>query len=172
MRNPQLEELGRVRPTALVLLRIYLNRAKNTEDRGNPDLEVGEAYLGDWKMYTKSEQIYRTDKSYLEKYKILTYRATNRGTIARLVDTSFFDVEWKKSTDKSTDKPRASHEQATTNKEIREKKDTGGKTFFSSPSIVELLHPTENRPLTEWEKKAVEQNPDLGLSILTRITRS
>jgi hypothetical protein len=119
IRNPQIIELGIQRPTAVILLLLVVNRAKNSIDIGNPDLEIGEAFIGDYKSYGVSEQVYRTDKNILKKFKILTYRTTNKGTIAKLINKDFFDIEWKKSTDKLTDNQRTTNEQLTTNREIR-----------------------------------------------------
>jgi len=128
MRNPEIIELGKKRPTALVLLLLIVNRAKNTES-GNPDLNIGEAFIGDWKIYCKSQRCYRDDKQLLARWQILTYRATNKGTIARLSNRDYFDVDWEnqtsKQTNNQTDNGRSKGEQQATNIEIRNKKTQG-----------------------------------------------
>jgi len=115
--NPQLIMLFRRRPTAFLLLTLIAIRAKNSKS-GDPDLKVGEALIGDWSFYCKSERCYRSDKLFLKKHQISTFKPTPRGTIAKLNSTEFFDVEWKKVTNKVTDKRRTSDEKVTTNREI------------------------------------------------------
>lgn len=129
MRNPDLIELGKIRPTAIVLLLLVVNRAKNNES-GNPDLQIGEAYIGDHKIYGVSKQIYRTDKKILKDWQILTFKSTTKGTIAKLSNRAYFDVNWQ-NTNTPTNTPtniQLTHDQhtantrPTTNREIRNKK--------------------------------------------------
>lgn len=115
--------ISRERPTAFCLLSIVAIRAKRSDDHPDKTLEVGEAFIGDWKNYCVSERCYRTDKDFLKKHKILTYKTTSKGTIAKIVSSDFFEIGEIKTTGKVTDKRRASDEQATTNKKIRREED-------------------------------------------------
>lgn len=114
------------RPTALILLTIIAQRAKRTEDHPDKTLQVGEAFVGDWKNYCKTERCYRTDKKFLEKHQKATFISTNKGTIARIISTRPFDINGEKVTDKLTDNRRASDEQVTTNKNVKNVKNVKG----------------------------------------------
>lgn len=141
MRNPSLIDIGKIRPTAVILLLQVINRAKNTES-GNPDLNIGEAFIGDFESYGVTRQTYRSDKKLLEKWQILTYRVTNKGTIARLTNQDYFDINWKKITNNITNEPTrhqpTTNHQATTNIEIKDKKINN--IFLSRYDIWEIAN--------------------------------
>lgn len=110
------------RPTALLLLLLIAQRAKRTEDHPDKELQVGEAYIGDWETYCSGRQIYRTDVKFLEKHQKLTTRTTNRGTIARIVTTSPFNINEEKVTLKLTNSQPSANHQLTTNKKDKNEK--------------------------------------------------
>ncbi|MFH1863497.1 MAG: hypothetical protein ABIJ85_01110 [bacterium] len=125
MRNPQIIELFKKRPSAVGLLLLIVNRAKNTEG-GDPSIKIGESFIGDFKEYGATLQIYRTDKQFLKDWQISTFKSTNKGTIAKLKNRTYFDTTWFKSTseatNKLTDEQQTTNKQPTTNIEIRNKK--------------------------------------------------
>lgn len=98
--NEYIEWMMSQRPTAWCLLCLIARRAKRSEDHPDKNLEIGEAYIGDYKSYGVTEQIYRSDKEFLKTNGQLTTRATNRGTIAKLVNTDIFDINQEKITTK------------------------------------------------------------------------
>lgn len=104
------------RPTALLLLLLIAKRAKRSNDHPDKELEIGESWIGDWAYYCHSERCYRTDKKWLEKYQIVTTKVTSKGTTAKIVGTSYVDINPEKVTSKVTDKRRTSDGQVTTNK--------------------------------------------------------
>lgn len=96
------------RPTALLLLLLIAKRAKRSNDHPDKELEIGESWIGDWAYYCHSERCYRTDKKWLEKYQIVTTKVTSKGTTAKIVGTSYVDINPEKVTSKVTDKRRTS----------------------------------------------------------------
>lgn len=108
--SPEYRWLIKERPTAFVLLSLVASRAKTSNDHPEFRLEVGEAYLGDYKNYGVTERIYRTDKSFLENANFVTTRTTNKGTIIKIVSSSIFELYAKTKDDpvdrQETDKRR------------------------------------------------------------------
>lgn len=111
-------ELIKRRPTAFVLLALVARRAKWNVNNFN-DLEMGEALIGDFETYGATRRTYRTDLQYLTMYHFLTIKTTNKGTIAKIVDTSIFDIN-ARSIGRQRDKQEA-NERPLTNKEKNKK---------------------------------------------------
>ena len=69
--------------------------------------ETGQAMIGDWqKMGVSSEATYRRIKNRIQAAGLATFKATNKGTLATLVNISIFDinqVEADDQTDERTD---------------------------------------------------------------------
>ena len=120
MRNPELIEMITNHPSTFLLLCVIAFRARRSVSKVK-GLEKGEALIGDYKNYGLTEQNYRTAKKNLEKWKILTYRVTGRGTIAKLVDTTFVDINMEGGNGwgngQPTDSQRMGNGWVTTNKE-------------------------------------------------------
>ncbi len=121
-KSREFDELIRVRPSAFVLLAVIVQRAKKLPTDYDSGTEVGEAFIGDYSTYGASEQNYRTDKSYLKKFGLVTFRTTNRGTIAKVEDTSIFDIRRSYLTDKLTSEQHPNNRQSTIKQEVRIKK--------------------------------------------------
>lgn len=85
-------ELIRRRPSAFVLLAVIAQRARRSDKSSFNDLEIGEALIGDYETYGVTEKIYRNDKNLLEKHKFAAFRGASKGTTAKLLDTSIFDI--------------------------------------------------------------------------------
>jgi hypothetical protein len=127
MRSEEAMELLR-RPKELVLLCQIALRAKRTTSFSTADLAPGEALIGDFGSCGLTEQEYRTAKRNLEKWGFITTRSTNRGTIAKLMNSTVFDINIQEGNDQPNDRAtgdqRAANEQVTTNKnEIRSNKE-------------------------------------------------
>lgn len=117
------------RPTAFVLLTLIAKRAKRTNDHPYPELEMGEALIGDYEIYGATERTYRTDKQYLKKLKFSTFRTTNRGTIAKLTNSSVFDINIGDEGRANRQRERQiSDDQATTNNNVKK----GNNTFLEN----------------------------------------
>lgn len=117
------EEVIRRRSSAFCLLTLIALRARRKNDTNFDDLELGEALIGDFESYGATEQVYRTDKKFLETFNFITTRTTNRGTIAKLVDTTIFDINIERTNDQPnsqlTTNQRTANDQLTTNKNIK-----------------------------------------------------
>jgi hypothetical protein len=132
IRDSEYLEIIKKRPTAFLLLSLIAYRAKRTNDNSFDDLEIGEALIGDYEAYGVTEQIYRNDKRWLQRGKYVTFRGTTKGTIAKLVNSSVFDVNFE---DEERPLERTSeqekNEQGTTNK--------NDKNAYADASAVEML---------------------------------
>ncbi|MBU2623572.1 MAG: hypothetical protein ABIJ52_03380 [Pseudomonadota bacterium] len=122
--NESMRELQKHPSELSQLLQIAL-RAKRTNGINSSGLEIGEAMIGDYKSIGLTEQKYRTAKKNLEKWKFITTRTTNRGTIAKLINSDVFDINPEEHNDQAnsqlTDRQRTDNGQITTNKNIRSK---------------------------------------------------
>jgi len=116
MDNYQLDWLLKDHP-ALALVTLIARRARWSKSKHNDiQLEPGEALIGDYETIGLTERKYRTAKTTLQTTGIATFRATNRGTVAKLTDTSVYDISvftGDGPSDDLTDGP--SDRQATTN---------------------------------------------------------
>lgn len=123
-RNPDCLEIMKQRPTAWVLLCLVAFRARR--EKKFSSLELGQAYIGDWKNYgVSSEQVYRTDKKWLETNGLITTQVTNKGTIATLTKKDIFNINPNETANRQlTSKKRATNEPLTTNNNVKNKKDT------------------------------------------------
>jgi hypothetical protein len=82
-----------------------------------------------------TERTYRTSKEQLAKWNLATFKATNKGTIARLLDSSIYDINIdvgdEQSDRQATGKRRTADEQsdrqATTNEEGKKERRKEGK---------------------------------------------
>ena len=77
-------ELMAANPRAFILLCQIAFRAQRTDTFNRHNLDVGEAYVGDYKEIGQTEGQYRYAKKYLEKHGFATFKGTSRGTIAKL----------------------------------------------------------------------------------------
>ena len=80
-------------PLAFALLGHISTRARWRNTHNNTDdLALGEALIGDYENYGMSRREYRTSVERLEKWGFITARRTPKGTIARLISTTVFDI--------------------------------------------------------------------------------
>lgn len=79
------------RHSSFVLLCIIAQRARRYSDE-ETGLEVGEAWLGDFESYNSTRSKYRTDLKYLVDFGLVTTRKHDRGTAAKLIDSTIFDI--------------------------------------------------------------------------------
>lgn len=110
----------------IVLLMFIAKRARRTPCRIT-GLDVGEAVIGDFKSYGMTERKYRTAKNNLEKWRFSTFKTTNKGTIAKLIDSTVYDINAEENDEQideqATSKRQASDEQATSNKNDKNEKE-------------------------------------------------
>jgi hypothetical protein len=92
IRSDEALELLRANKNAFLLLYVIAYRAQWKRGFNRFNLQQGEALIGDYENYGISEREYRTAKMNLEKWKFATFKATNAGTIAKLINTSVFSI--------------------------------------------------------------------------------
>ena len=131
-----------IRPTAFVLLATIAERARRT-DSTIGGLTAGEALVGDYKSYGVSRQNYRSDLKFLEKSKILTIKVTNKGTIAKLIDDSIFDINIDEGNQQTNhqvtiNQPSSNH-QVTTNNNVKKDKNDKKTTLKQSSTSKQIL---------------------------------
>ena len=123
-RSNQTEEI--IKDRAFSLLALIAIRAKRSNGFNIDGLEVGEAMIGDYKACGMTEQTYRTSKKKLEKWGFATFKATNKGTIAKLINSIVFDINIEHSNEQAntrlTDDQRTGNERVTTNKNEKNEK--------------------------------------------------
>jgi hypothetical protein len=113
-------ELIRANKNAFLLLYIIASRARWKQGGFNQHgLKFGEAFLGDCAHYGLTEREYRTAKKLLAKWGLATFKPTNKGTIAKLVNMSIFDISPPQRNGQSdrppADRYQTSDERVTTN---------------------------------------------------------
>jgi hypothetical protein len=116
-------------PNAFALATLIAIRANRREpDFSAYSLEPGEALIGDYESCGLTEGQYRWAKEILKRGNIVTFRATNKGTIAKLVNSNIFDINIElndgQSIKPTTGRRQANDGQATTNKNIKEIKES------------------------------------------------
>ena len=146
-------------PNAFLLLCQIARRARVTPCLINK-LEKGESLIGDFKKAgLSSERSYRTAKKQLEEFELATFKATSKGTIAKLINTNVFSISTDKSDEPNdrhvTGKRQTGDERVTTknngNKEKNENNDTHS-TYNKNAVSGDLVKKIKSlRP--EWEKQ-------------------
>jgi hypothetical protein len=91
-RYPQMPELVKSSRTAFVLAYALAYRARWNDAAFNPfNLQPGEA-ICDYLNWGLSEQEFRNARDKLKEWGFATFRATNKGTVGKLVDMRLFSV--------------------------------------------------------------------------------
>ena len=118
-RSAEADELQARHPNAFLLLCQIARRARLTPCPVT-GLQIGQAYIGDYRQAgIKSERQYRTAKNTLKMRGFSTFKTTNKGTIATLLEQGIFSLSPVEATDKPTGKRQASDRQATTKIECK-----------------------------------------------------
>ena len=90
-RNSNVDELMKDIPAFMLLTQIA-RRARRMDSFSVDNLEPGEALIGDYSEIGLTYQQYRSAKERLKKYGLATFKPTNKGTIAKLVNTNIYDI--------------------------------------------------------------------------------
>lgn len=118
-RNPEVWELIKANPSAFVLATVIALRARWKPGFNAHGLDVGEAFLGDFKEYGLTRQRYRTAMRKLREARFATFKSTHRGTVAKLLDSRLYDLPRSSGNHHTSHQPAsrqpAGSQQATTN---------------------------------------------------------
>lgn len=161
-RNEELAALAVKHPNAFILLYFIATRARRA-----PSLVLGldacESFLGDYKAVGMTRAKYRTALEVLQKYKIITINATNKGTIAKLLDKKYYDINEEgydqQDSQQITNTSPTDNQQITTNKnerkkELKMKEEEKEKTNATAVAISPKQISIEARELTQdlWQR--------------------
>jgi len=136
MKNKETMELATNAPNAFLLLLQIAWRAKRTNDFNAHGLTIGQALIGDYKSIGLTEQRYRTAKGLLEIWGFATFKGTNKGTIANLINSRVFDINEDR---EQRAEQRTGNEQATTIKKYKKEKNTD-RRVCPYEAIVDLFN--------------------------------
>lgn len=125
IRAPEGFDLIKKSRNAFILLYVIAQRARRTKDEVN-GLDIGEAMIGDYKEYGLTRMNYRSAIALLVRHHYVTIKATNKGTIAKIIDKSIYDINidednQQKNHEVTIDQPSSNH-QVTTNKNVKKNK--------------------------------------------------
>lgn len=127
MRSDDAIELIRANRNAFVLLYLIAYRARWSDSFDRHNLQRGQAFIGGKENIGLTEREYRTAKTQLQMWKFATFKATNKGTIATLMNTSVFsifnDYNDEQNDNPKTDERQSSDKRATTNNKSKERKE-------------------------------------------------
>jgi hypothetical protein len=145
MRGADALELIRKNHHAYVLATVIAHRARWNEGFSGDGLGLGEALIGDYRVYGMTRQEYRTALAQLCKWNFATIKPTNDGTIARLTDTRLFDIlnlagNQQVNRQPTTEQPPA-NQQPTTNEEGKKAKKEIHNESIKAPVGLKDLHP-------------------------------
>jgi len=121
-RSREFDELLSSRPNAYLVLSVIASRCWRG-GKGNPyKLSIGEALVGDYTSCGLTRAKYRTALKHLEDMNYITIKTTNKGTIAKLENTTIFDPNFvfseDSTTNKTTNQGHENNQQTTTNKKF------------------------------------------------------
>ena len=138
-RSREFDELLRLRPNAFLVLALIASRCWRG-GKGNPyNLSIGEALVGDYTSCGLTRAKYRTALKHLEDMNYITTKTINKGTIAKLEDTTIFDPNFVLSEDstpiKTTNQGYEKNQQTTTNKKFNKLKKTNKFKEYDSSNL-------------------------------------
>ena len=168
MRSPEISELIEVSPLAFTLAAVIALRARFRSGVSLKGLQPGEAFLGDFRKCGLSERQYRTAKEQLSKWRFATFRATNKGTIAKLTDTRLFDVlslagdEQRDSQPTNVATDKATPQRRLTKNGKNDKTEKNAKEGGSNPPRWQLLR-DEKTICERIRLENQKRNPDKGI---------
>jgi len=87
----------------LLLTQIAFRALRKNSKYNSQNLQPGQALIGDYKSIGLTEQRYRDTKYRLEyKYKLISFKGTNKGTVATILDTTIYDINCEEENEQDT----------------------------------------------------------------------
>jgi len=131
MRTPEALELITKDQNAFVLMTLIAYRAKRTDDFNIHNLKPGEALIGDYKACGLSMQEYRSATQRLKKYGFATFKPTNKGTIATIINSKVYDINQDTGNNPENSHPTSSQQAANNYQEVKEVKEVKKNKHYS-----------------------------------------
>ena len=103
-RSREFDELLRLRPNAFLVLALIASRCWRGGNGNSYKLTIGEALVGDYTSCGLTREKYRSALKQLKNMGYITTKTTNKGTIAKLENTTIFDPNFILSEDSTTTK--------------------------------------------------------------------
>lgn len=111
---------------AFMLLTQIALRARRTDVFNVDNLKPGEALIGDYKSIGLSRQNYRSALKRLEKWNLITTKATNTGTIVTICNSNVYDINISEANQQNnrwvTNEQPSTNQRPTTNKNVKKEK--------------------------------------------------
>ena len=147
-RSQETEEMLQNEPNCFLLLTLIAFRAKRSNGSSVFNLESGEALIGDYKACGLTRMQFRTTIKKLKRWGIITTKATNKGTVARLINIDIWDINIETNNQQDnqqvTNKEEKSNQQVTTNNndknKEKNKEDKYIAVFFFWNSLEIVIH--------------------------------
>ncbi len=143
--------------SAFMLLTQIALRARRTDKFNTENLKSGEALIGDYTSIGLSRQNYRSALKRLEKWKIITTKATNRGTVATICNSDIYDINiWKGNQQVNqmpTNRQPSGNQRPTTNKNDKKEKNDKNVNYEQNKKF-------KNHIKSNKERFRFEEKPD------------
>lgn len=175
--SKELNELLKHEHNCFILLTQIAQRAKRTKDFSSEGLDINQALIGDYKTIGLTEQKYRTAKNKLKKWQFVTFKTTNKGTIATLLNTSIYNINAENNNEQDnsqvTNEQRTGNEQVTTNKNVKKEKNDNNLNIyiekwnkFLEPKVSSLTKDRKIKLRVRLNEKGFIDNYDKLLVII------
>jgi hypothetical protein len=144
-RSEETDTLQEKHPDAFLLLAQIARRARWSDCRIE-GLTIGQAFVGDWKKAgIATIGKYKNAKKVLEKAQIATFKGTNKGTVATLIDQRVFSFNAEATTSSATiQQPSSNHpttnQQPLTNKVTRKQGKQGNKSILIDDALINEVY--------------------------------
>ena len=137
-------DLLRSNPNAFLVLYQIAFRARRGEKGNRPKLSMGEAFVGDYAECGLTRHKHRTALAQLQAMGYVATKATNKGTIAKLIDITIFDPNFEEdvavASNNTASRINSNGQQMATNKKVKNCKkhnnDMPGKFFNDAQSQI------------------------------------
>jgi hypothetical protein len=162
----QAEELFESDLDAYLLMTQIMFRALRKESKYNKHkLQINQALVGDYKAISLTRQRYRDAMDRIEnRYRLASFKGTNKGTIATLLNVEFCDINCEKTNHQTNEKePTENHQEEITKFHKLETYIEKTGTYDDQRTIKE---PTENHQRTTKE----ECNNIINKEVITTTT--
>ena len=146
MKTEMASDLLECHPNAFLLLTLIAVRARRATPNLIKNLDICECHIGDYRSCGLTEQKYRTAKKVLEDNGLATFCATNKGTVAKIMNTAVYDINSCDDNGQVTDKKRSSNGQP-----------TGSQRLTKNVRMKECEECKENTPPKSGEEESFEK---------------
>lgn len=157
MRGPEPLELIKSNPLAYILAAVIAHRGQFSVGFNRYGLALGEALLGDHRNYGMSAREYRTAKQQLQKWGFATFKATNKGTVAKLADTRLFAIFRLEADNQDATRPTSKRQASDNYQERKNEKNVQDDSFRAGIVLKVESHRPEGQREPDWHGLSLNQ---------------